>query len=269
MVLEPLTRKKEVAEAYSELKKRVQEQGIRFYRNIGWPSGNDSFSVYWQPRHGFWVMLHPLATHYWCGYGVDDPTHNRSLEFVVQINPARSPANRRTGGAFLRDSTGRFYLCHNGALTKGHSSLGRAGFIAQYAGDLTTIERTDGSTATFAVIGRVDEPQLLGKLSRFIRHVAQFKASESSPSNPTEGAVHKLLFTPEFAGKKRAYRMTKEIEPMNLHGYVVAALQKELKSRSEPLRTALIDLYLFDGDHMTHLFEVKTDNSRTSVVLHR
>lgn len=265
MVLELPTRRKEIAEAYSQFKKQVQEKGIRFYRNIGWPSGNDSFTVYWHPRYKFWVMLHPVLSHYWCGYGTDDPESNRSLEFVVQINPAKTPSNQRTGGAFLRDEVGRYYLCHNGALTKGHSSLGRAGFIAPYTGDLATIERKDGSTATFAVIGRVDDHQLLRKLSRFIRQVAKFKAGESSPSNPAQGIADNLLFTPEFAGKRRAYWVTKAIEAMNMHGYVVAALQKELKSRSEPLRTALIDMYLFDGDHMTRLFEVKTDTSRTSV----
>jgi hypothetical protein len=77
--------------------------------------------------------------------------------------------------------------------------------------------------------------------------------------------LRKLLFTPEFAGKRKAYRVTKKIEPVNMHGYVVKALQSELKNRWHVFRTALIDLYVFDGDRMTHLFEVKTDNGRSSV----
>jgi hypothetical protein len=265
MMLEPLTLKKEISEAHSQLKERLQERGVRFYRNIGWPSGNDDFTIYWQPQHKFWVMLQSEPTHYWCGYGLQDPTSNRSLEFTVQINPSKIPSNRRTGGAFLRDRTGRYYLCHNGALTKGHSSLGRARFIAQFEDDLTSVEWHDGSTSTFAVLGRLDEPQLLRKLSRFIHQVAEFKSGGSSRSEPTEPALHKLLFTPEFAGKRKAYRVPNKIEPVNTHGYVVTALQNELKGRWEALRTALIDLYLFDGDRMTHLFEVKTDYGRGSV----
>jgi hypothetical protein len=263
MVLEPLTSKSEIRVAYSQLKNRIKERGLRFHKNIGWPSGNDNFTIYWQPRHKFWVMLNPVPTHYWCGYGIEDPTDSTSLELTVQINPPRDPSNRRTGGAFLQDRTGRYYLCHNGSLTKGHSSLGKAGFIAQYEGDITSVEWHDGSTSTFAVISRLDEPHLLTNLSRFIKRVAEFKADEFSRSEPSPGAAQKLLFTPEFAGKRKAYRVTNKVESVNTHGYVVRALQTELGGRCQ--RTALIDLYLFDCDRMTHLFEVKTDLARNSV----
>lgn len=133
MLLKPPANAKQISDAYGQLRRCIAEHGLRFHRNIGWPSGNNNFTVYRQSRHRFWAMLLPRPSLYWCGYGLQDPRDNRSLKFTVQINPPRSPASRR--GAFLQDEHGNTYLCHNGLLTKGHASLGKDEFIAEYNGD--------------------------------------------------------------------------------------------------------------------------------------
>ena len=98
MRLELLTSERDTRKAYRELSGRLKGRAVRYFRNIGWPSGNDYFNVYWHARYQFWAMLHPTPTHYWCGYGLEDPKENRSLEFTVQINPSKNPFSRRTGG---------------------------------------------------------------------------------------------------------------------------------------------------------------------------
>jgi hypothetical protein len=52
---------------------------------------------------------------------------------------------------------------------------------------------------------------------------------------------------------------------MNLHGFVFKALKTALKPHGRTNRTALIDLFLFRNEQMTHLFEIKTGTDRTSV----
>jgi hypothetical protein len=78
MNLVPLTAAKQIKQAYSVLRKGLQADAVRMERNIGWPSGNEDLTIYWQPQHHFW-SLYPKPTLYWCGYGLQDPTEGGSL----------------------------------------------------------------------------------------------------------------------------------------------------------------------------------------------
>lgn len=209
-------------------------------------------------------MLSPQPSHYWCGYGLQDPTENKKLEFTVQINPPRLPSSRRTGGSFFKDEGGRVCLCHNGILTKGHASLGKDRFIAEYDGDLGEAEWPDGRTSTFVLVARIDENELLKKIAQFVNDVQRFKrfrsVSETAPRD-----LQKALSTPELAGSKQPYRVKHKVAPVNLHGFVFRALKTALGSYGDVSRTALIDLFLTKRGRATHLFEIKTDTTRSSV----
>lgn len=200
MALMPLGNAREIAAAYRELRRRITDGAVRMFRNVGWPGGNDDFTIHWQPRYKFWALLVPQPSLYWCGCGLQNPTVTRPLQFTVQINPPQRPDNRRTGGAFLRDSHGHIYLAHNGVLTQGHASLGKEGFIAQYDDDLEPVEWPDGYGSPFAIIGRLDERRLLAKIAQFVRSVELFKASDGDSGGPGERDLNRILFTPEFAG---------------------------------------------------------------------
>jgi hypothetical protein len=265
MDLAPLTTSKQIRLAYSVLKRRLQSNGVRMKRNIGWPSGNADLPISWQPQYRFWSMLYPKPNFYWCGYGLQDPTAGGSLKFTVQINPPTTPINHRPAGVFLQDGKGRLYLGHNGGLTIGHASLGKTAFIAQYDGTLASVQWASGATDTFAVIGRLDEAGLLTNVARFIGAVAKFKRDQTGSSQLSETASDKMIFAPEFAGKKKSYKVRHAVESTNTHGYVVNELRRILKRDWTPFRTGLIDLYLFHADRITHIFEVKTDTGRGSV----
>jgi hypothetical protein len=265
MTLVPLTAAKQIRHAYSELQERLRSEGVHMKRNIGWPSGNEDLNIHWHSKHRFWSMLYPKPTLYWCGYGLQNPIEGRPLEFTVQINPPTTISNHRAAGIFLQDENGRYYLGHNGWLTKGHASLGKTAFLAQYEGTLASIQWANGSSETFAIVGRLDEPRFLRKLARFVRDVAEFKRAQSSGSGPTEAVLGKLTFRPEFCGKRKPYTPGQNIATTNTHGYVVNELRRILQHHGKPYSTGLIDLYLFGGDRMTHIFEVKTDTSRGRV----
>jgi hypothetical protein len=74
-------------------------------------------------------------------------------------------------------------------------------------------------------------------------------------------------FMPEFEGPKKRYRLLGAIEAVNNHGAVVNALHAELKAMGrDAYRTKAIDLFLTDGSSsITHVFEVKTDHTTTSL----
>jgi hypothetical protein len=161
MDLVPLSAVKQIKQAYSVLRKRLQSDGVRMERNIGWPSGNEDLTIYWQPQQHFWAMLYPKPTLYWCGYGLQDPAEGGSLEFTVQINPPTTTSNHRTAGIFLQDEQGRYYLGHNGRLIKGHATLGKTVFISQYDSTIAAVQWASGLRDTFATVGRLDEPHFL------------------------------------------------------------------------------------------------------------
>ena len=186
------------------LMRRLRAGGKRYRKNIGWPSDNADLTVHWQPKHRFWAMLAATEQrYYWCGYGLDDPKDRRSLEFTVQINPPKALVNRRPAGAFLRDDAGHLYLAHSGLLTKGHGSIGKAAFLNQHQGDLASVDWPNGSTETLLIIGRLDDRDFLPDLVRFVREVAEFKKAGRSRRRLSERSLSKVLFTPEFSGKRR------------------------------------------------------------------
>jgi hypothetical protein len=270
MTLRPLSSRKGLRQAFLLLSRRLRAGGKRFRKNIGWPSGNANLTVHWQPKHRFWAMLRAgKENHHWCGYGLDDPKGNRSLEFTVQINPPRTLATHRPAGAFLRDEAGHLYLAHSGLLTKGHGSIGKAAFINQHQGDIVHVDWPSGATETLVLIGRIEGRDFLSKLARFIRQVAEFKKTGRSHLGLSKDDLNKVLFTPEFSGRRRSYVLSGKIDSMNTHGYAVESLRDELKAnvgrRAVIFRTGLIDLCVFRGGRMTHVFEVKTDAGRDSV----
>jgi hypothetical protein len=67
-----------------------------------------------------------------------------------------------------------------------------------------------------------------------------------------------------FSGKKRAYTADAPVEALATHGLVVDRLAALLKAR-DPHNDRHRDLYLGNGTAPTHLFEVKTDLTSTSI----
>jgi len=119
------------------------------------------------------------------------------------------------------------------------------------------------------VIGRIDSPSFNKQVGHFVHEVERVKAlltrgperrqQTTSPPRPS--------FRPEFAGKRKAYRLGETVEAQARHGLVVAGIAEFLKERGVPHgNDANRDLYvLTKRGKLATLFEVKTAVDSTSI----
>jgi hypothetical protein len=272
MNLSPITNRKEGKVAFDALRSCLIAGSKKFKRNVGWPGDHGEFTLYWHDQAGFWaVLVEAEATQYsryWCAYGTMDPNSHSSVNITCEINPPSEGIDRRCGGTFLKDSGSGLYLAHSGKVGGGRKGIGKTNFLEEYSGSLEEIEWPDGVTAEVVLLGKVGGTSFVNNLAAYIRAVEAFKANAAgqTPAPITEKNPD-LSFTPEFEGPKRKYKLTSAIESQCDHGTVVNTLHAELKALGfDAYKTSKIDLFLADSQaNITHLIEVKTDQTTTSL----
>lgn len=268
MSLSPITSRREAKAAIDKLRSCLIAGAKKFKRNVGWPGDHGEFSLYWHEKAGFWVVFGLEESRYWCAYGTMDPKTHSSVEITCEINPPKEGIDRRCGGVFLKDSGSGLYLAHSGKVGGGRKGIGKTNFLEGYSGSLEEIEWPDGVTAEVVLLGKIGGKSFVDHLAAYIRAVEEFKADTTGPTpTPIIDRNPDLSFTPEFEGPKRKYRLTAAIEGQCDHGTVVNTLHAELKTLGfDTYKTSKIDLFLADGKaNITHLIEVKTDQTTTSL----
>jgi hypothetical protein len=159
-------------------------------------------------------------------------------------------------------------LGHSGRVGGGRKGIGKTNFLEEYSGTLEEIEWPDGVSDEVVVVGKVGGKSFVNNLAAYIRAVEAFKAdaTRQTPA-PIKAKNPDLAFTPEFEGPKKKYRLTSAIESQCDHGTVVNKLHEELNALGfDAYKTAKIDLFLADAKaKITHLIEVKTDQTTTSL----
>jgi hypothetical protein len=269
MNLTPLTKKTEIKAAYAQLVKSLRNGATRHRCVVGWKGGSDVFTVYWHEEAGFWVLFNVGdAGGYWCPFGSANPAQNMTVSITCEINPPNEGVNRRKGGVLLRDSGSGLYLAHTGKISGGREGIGKAAFLERYSGSREEIEWPDGETTEVVLLGRIGGRSFINAIGHYIHAVDAFKAKATgqAPSPITE-KYPDLSFNPEFEGPKKKYKLTTAIESQCDHGTVVGALHQAVTAFGiEPYNTGMIDLYLADSTgRITHLFEVKTDQTTASL----
>jgi hypothetical protein len=188
------------------------------------------------------------------------------LSIAVETNSPYEGVNRRIGGVFVRDDEGRAYIAHSGKVGGGRPGIGKEAFWEFYGGEqVETVQWPDGQKSRMIVIGRIDSEHLPVHVARFVHEVARFKAAATSKKTVLRRQRLRRIFTPEFEGPRRGYEPSGEVEARCDHGIVVNRLHEALTEAGHNAVNDRRDLYILDGDKVTHLFEVKTDLSTTSV----
>lgn len=269
MNLSPITTRKEGKIAFQALKSCLIGGAKNFKRQVGWPGEHGEFTLHWHESARFWVVfgLQELSR-YWCAYGTMDPNSHRSVDVTCEINPPTEGIDRRCGGIFLKDSGSGLYLAHSGKVGGGRKGIGKTSFLEEYSGSLEEVEWPDGVTSEVVLLGKIGSKSFVRNLANYIRAVEAFKANVTGQMPPP--IIEKnpdLTFTPEFEGPKRKYKLTSAIESQCDHGTVVNTLHAELKAIGlDAYTTSKIDLFLADDEaNITHLIEVKTDQTTTSL----
>jgi hypothetical protein len=269
MNLSPITNRKESKGAFDSLRFCVMAGAKKFKRTVGWPGNHGEFTLYWHEDAAFWVVFSgEELSRFWCAYGTMHPNSHSSVDITCEINPPKEGIDRRCGGIFLKDSGSGLYLAHSGKVGGGRKGIGKTNFLEEYGGSLEEVEWPDGVTAEVVLLGKIGSRSFVEDLATYIRAVEAFKANATGQMPvPITEKNPDLFFTPEFEGLRKKYKLTAAIESQCRHGTVVNTLQAELKALGfDAYKTFKIDLFFADGmGNITHLFEVKTDQTTTSL----
>lgn len=263
-MLVAITDREESREAFDLLCSRfANTHGEKFTRNV---FGRKD-EVTWHSDERIWTLLRPEPRsagregYFWCGYGLQNPENNNTLDIDLEINPPHEGLNSRLGGMFAKDINGNTYLCHTGRIRYGGTS--KTLFWEHYRGrgDSLDVDNGLGKFVPVVCLGRIDGPKLLYRIARLIREVKRMEVIAAG----TSAAPNK--FTPEFSGRKSSYSPTRMIEANADHGLVVDELSRAVERAGyKPFNDQQRDLFVTDGnDQMVTLFEVKTDVSTTSI----
>lgn len=245
-------------------------------RNIGFPSGNVDETLHSNGDGKLWAAFSTAkdasVPRRWNAFGVFEGKR-RAQVITVEINvPTTSNAASVAGFFAKHPLTGAVYLMHDGSVGGGRKGVGRSAFMSWSNRGLVDVERTEGGPRAGIVIGRVDDPDLAGRIWSFVEVVRDFKAAVKRGDLDDEAARRTIAewdsFRDESSGRRRGRRRA-EIDYVSYHGDVVKALRVEREAAigkgERVLNSPLIDMMVKVGDAMTEIYEVKTGCDRQSL----
>lgn len=180
MILDVLSDRDELRQAFEQLQQRWAEGAIPLQRAVGWQGGGGTFTVGWRPDERMWAVLGESTAEgrYWCGFGTQDATGTKLLTPVCELNPPTSGINKHLGGQFVRDYMGPIYFATTGNVGGGRAGVGKTAFTAWYGKEkLQRASCADGTRLNVFPIGRLDAFTLLRQIADFVRAVEDFKQS--------------------------------------------------------------------------------------------
>ena len=245
-------------------------------RNIGFPSGNLDETMYANGDGTLWAAFSHAndakIPRRWNAFGVYDSERHTQM-ITVEINVPTTTNSASVAGFFAHDpSTGATYLMHDGSVGGGKKGVGRGAFMSWSDSVLEDVERTTGEPRSGIVIGRVDDPDLAGRIWTFVCTVRQFKDAVKRGDLDNVAARKKIAewdkFRDEASGRRKGRRRP-EFDYFSYHGDVVRALRDERQAMAAKnevvVNSLLVDLMVKIGSRMTEIYEVKTDCGRQSL----
>jgi hypothetical protein len=195
---------------------------------LGHPGASEKAKVAWSEALGIWCFSRKIAgSRYWNAFGIGRPEGGASIAITGEINFPLCGIDRRTGGAFAQDHTGRAYVVHRGKLGGGRKGIGKSLFDDHYRGVWEIMD--DGSEETpVAVVGLLNSPRFARQVAQFVRKIARIKEAAAARSFQTELTFDELCMREELIGAR--YReQERQIGAECDHGLIVRDLAAALK----------------------------------------
>jgi 5-methylcytosine-specific restriction protein A len=186
MLFTPLVEKNDVWEAFhlfaDSMKKDSEPRNLKFgFQGDSVPN----LEVFWNESLGIWSLFDPCnkdklhQDSYWCPFGVKDPSKFPSQSSTCEINFPKKGINRRLKGIFVRDEEDKIYVTHNGAVGGGRKGIGKFAFLKYLSNsvdvDIIHVIWQDGKETNTICIGRLDDPELPGRVANYVHNVSLFK----------------------------------------------------------------------------------------------
>jgi hypothetical protein len=255
--------KAEVKKAFEALKSKLH-RGKKFNVVVGHQGDSYPRDIFWHNNYNIWTLASANQEngHFWIPFGWKKPKLRGSNDIVVEINPPKRGRNLRCGGLFVKDVQGNIFLAHTGKIGGGRAGIGKKAFRSYTRlANWENVDFKDGRKVEVVVIGNIAKPTLLSALSDYVSEVFLFKHSPKTEDT----AKNNGDFTPESVFTKK-YQINRTIAPERLHGIVVETLASHYeKNGNNVANDRNRDLFLLSGKKMTHLFEIKTDLSSTTL----
>jgi hypothetical protein len=163
--------------------RRCQRQLIRALRpfvtdriavKIGHPGESFRAKIFWAGEPGIWFHTRTVSPdRYGNAFGLGRPPEGGAVSSTIEINVPTGSLDRKIGGAFAQDDTGRVFLIHRGKIG-GRRGVGKSLFEAHYRGVWSEVEDGDTRSAV-VVIGEMQSPLFIRQLAQFVRKVDAIK----------------------------------------------------------------------------------------------
>ena len=234
----PVSDTREIQRAFKAVRVNLLAGAHRFAKHVlGSPGGHERIDIHWRRAEGFWTALPPTRRgtgSFRCLIGTSDPRGHASLDIDVEINLPREGVNRRYGGVFLKDDSGRVFLAHSGKIGGGHEGIGKSAFQDFYlSGNWQRVRWPDRKSSDVIVLGPVKHLRLAAAVAHFAATVARFKRSVRVVS---EDAFSRTATADGLAVAYADQRADDHAEAACWQAVVVAALAEALENRALHVR---------------------------------
>lgn len=256
-----------IADAQKKFEEKFRSfHGQRIKTTLNHRGGNTKAELLWFEKPGFWVssVKGGAENRYWNAFGTENPEGRKNVYITCEVNFPKSGIDRKIGGAFAKDASGKLYMVHRGNMGGGKKGVGKLLFLDNYRNEFEVVQDAE-IESELPLIGALDSDKFIEQVYDFIREVERIKEIPQRQTQQTPLIPHK--FNKEFAGK-REYKTSEHIEAECNHGRIVNALADALEKKGlNTANTRPLDLYIIgnQGNEITHVFEVKTDIWTTSL----
>jgi len=257
----------DLARANQIILNALQKQTTKIYKNkrlVFRPAALKT-DVHWLERHQIWFAALEKRDHYLILTGVTHPDSRKSIRITLELNVPKKPDHGRAG-LLLRTNPNQLFLAHTGRVGGGVSGINRTTFLADSLRRGRKLISYDNDR-TAVLISPIKAPDLVLRISDFVKEVAEFKTSARTGNLRAPTTLQKTkgkLFKPKFTGTIK--RKTTSSEKAKLLHDEVCAKLAELLPKKTCHYTRERDLYISaPNGTLGAIFEIKTDCSTTSV----
>jgi hypothetical protein len=179
MRLDRVTNPETVLTSFDAVSKKMTESGTPRTISIGYTSGSETVTAYWNKEHNFWSRLEPENTAnpdmIMCTCGAGEPLDGKDNPITVEINIDKKGTSWNLGGVFVTETrTKTILLSHTGKIS-GQRGANRESFLDSIPAYMRPTVKGKGAPREIIVIGDISSDDFLENLGSFVNRVAKFK----------------------------------------------------------------------------------------------
>jgi hypothetical protein len=176
--MKTLKTKEKIAQVQEQFQNRfIDAADTTIEVHVGWRPETVLRTVNYISEHDIWTysrLRDSNDNRYRNVFGIGKPAKGSAVPIDCLIAIPIDGIDRRIGGGFARDDDGNIYIFHRGKIGGGKKGVGKDAFFMHYSGEVQRIVDGDQWNSV-VVIGNLDAPDLIEKVSSFVHEVRRIK----------------------------------------------------------------------------------------------